>query len=90
MCRSIQPLHNYDPPTTEDEVRAAAFQFVRKVSGMTRPAPRNQAAFDGAVEAVAAATQELLRSLVATTAPHDRTLERQRSRSRWERRQARA
>jgi hypothetical protein len=85
MCRSIQPLHNYRPATGPDEVRAAALQYVRKVSGMTRPAQVNQAAFDRGVEAVAAATAALLEALVATTPPHDRTVERQRARARWER-----
>jgi hypothetical protein len=88
MCRSIQPLHNYEPPSGPDEVRAAALQYVRKVSGMTRPAGVNQAAFDRAVDAVSAATSDLLATLVATGPPHDRTLERQRARARWERRQA--
>ena len=88
MCRSIQPLHNYDPPTTSAEVRAAALQYVRKISGTNRPSQINQAAFDRAVEAVAATTAELLEALVATTPPHDRTLERQRARARWERQQA--
>jgi hypothetical protein len=87
MCRSIQPLHNYEPPTGETEIRAAALQYVRKVSGMTRPAGVNEAAFDRAVEAVAAATGELLATLVATTPPHDRTRERQKARARWERRE---
>jgi hypothetical protein len=90
MCRSIQPLHNYEPPTTADEVSAAALQYVRKVSGMTRPAGTNQAAFRLAVEAVAAATRQLLETLVATTPPHDRTVERRRARARWERRQSTA
>jgi hypothetical protein len=88
MCRSIQPLHNYEPPSGNDEVRAAALQYVRKISGMQRPAQVNQAAFDRAVEAVAAATQGLLEALVATTPPHDRAVERVRARARWERRQA--
>jgi hypothetical protein len=87
MCRSIQPLHNYEPPTSTEEVLAAAKQYVRKVSGMSRPALVNQAAFDRAVEAVAHATQRLLHGLVATSPPHDRTVERQRARARWERRQ---
>jgi hypothetical protein len=89
MCRSIQPLHNYEPPTTPDEVRAAALQYVRKISGMTRPARVNEPAFDAAVEAIAAATRGLLATLVATTPPHDRTLEQQRARVRWEQRQLR-
>jgi hypothetical protein len=71
MCRSIQPLHNYEPPTTPDEVSAAALQYVRKISGMTRPARVNQAAFDSAVASVAAATEALLEALVATTPPRD-------------------
>ena len=85
MCRSIQPLHNYEPPTTVDEIRAAALQYVRKVSGMARPGTANRAAFDAAVESVAAATQELLGSLVSTSPPHDRALERARARARRER-----
>jgi len=88
MCRSIQPLHNYEPATTADEVSAAALQYVRKISGMTRPAGANQAAFSRAVETVAEATRQLLDTLVATTPPHDRTVERRRARARWERRQS--
>ena len=88
MCRSIQPLHNYEPPTTPDEMRAAALQYVRKISGMTRPAHVNEAAFDRAVEAVSAATADLLAALVASTPPHNRTVERARARARFERRQA--
>jgi hypothetical protein len=88
MCRSIQPLHNYEPPTTADEVSAAALQYVRKISGMTRPPGVNQAAFSRAVEAVAEATGQLLDTLVASTPPHDRTVERRRARARWERRQS--
>lgn len=88
MCRSIHTLHNFEPPTTPDEVRAAALQYVRKVSGMTKPARVNQEAFDRAVEAVDAATHALLESLVATAAPHDRDVEYRRARARWERRQA--
>lgn len=87
MCRSIQPLHNYDPPVTPDEVRAAALQYVRKVSGMTRPARANQAAFDRALAAVEAATDELLHELVALGPPHDRAVERARARARREARE---
>jgi hypothetical protein len=87
MCRSIQALHNYEPPSSADDVRAAALQYVRKISGMTRPARVNQAAFDQAVEAVTMATRELLDALVATTPPRDRAVERQRARARRERRQ---
>ena len=89
MCRSIQPLHNYEPPSSADDVRAAALQYVRKISGTSRPPRVNQAAFDRAVEAVAAATQELLESLVATTPPRDRSAERQLARARRERSEAR-
>jgi hypothetical protein len=88
MCRSIQPLHNYDPPSGQEDVRAAALQYVRKISGMPRPARVNEAAFDRAVAAVATATSELLASLVATTPPRDRAAERLLARARWERRQA--
>jgi hypothetical protein len=88
MCRSIHPLHNYEPPTTEDEMRAAAIQYVRKISGTAKPSRTNQAAFDRAVEAVALATSDLLAGLVATTPPHNRTVERQKARAEWERRQS--
>jgi hypothetical protein len=87
MCRSIQPLHNYQPPTTADEVRAAALQYIRKVSGTAKPARANQAAFDRAVDAVTLATADLLAALVATTPPHDRATERRLAQARWERRQ---
>jgi hypothetical protein len=82
MCRSIRPLHNYDPPTTEEDVRAAALQYVRKVSGMTRPAVANAVAFERAVEAVAAATHLLLGTLVTSTGPKSRALEIERARAR--------
>jgi hypothetical protein len=88
MCRSIQPLHNYEPPTTAEEIRSAALQYVRKVSGMTRPARVNEAAFDRAVESVAQATRQMLDGFVALSPPHDRRVERQRARALWERRQA--
>jgi hypothetical protein len=86
MCRSIHPLHNYEPRPDADEVRAAALQYVRKISGMAKPARVNEAAFEQAVAAVAAATDDLLGALVAATPPHDRDVERQRARLRWERR----
>jgi hypothetical protein len=82
MCRSIRSLHNYDPPTTGDDVHAAALQYVRKVSGMTRPAVANEDAFARAVEAVTAATRELLDSLVTSAAPKDRAAEIERARAR--------
>jgi hypothetical protein len=82
MCRSIKPLHNYDPPTTADDVHAAALQYVRKVSGMQKPARVNAEAFDRAVDAVAAASQALLDELVATAAPRSREVEIARARER--------
>ena len=75
MCRNIRVLHNFEPPATEDEVHAAAVQYVRKVSGSTRPSAANQAAFDAAVEAVAEATRVLLESLVTQAPPRDREIE---------------
>jgi hypothetical protein len=88
MCRNIRVLYNFDPPTTQDEIRAAALQYVRKVSGIQKPAAADQAAFDAAVEAVAASTGRLLRSLRARTAVRTREGEIERARERWERRQA--
>jgi hypothetical protein len=75
MCRNIKTLHNFKPPATEDEIRASSLQFVRKLSGFTRPSKANQPAFDRAVEQVAAAARELLRSLVTNAPPRDREVE---------------
>jgi hypothetical protein len=86
MCRNIRPLHNYDPPTTAEQVHDAALQYVRKVSGMSKPARANEHAFAEAVEAVAAATQDLLDSLVTTAPPRSRAVEIERARERAERR----
>lgn len=86
MCRNIKPLFNFDPPSTEEEVRAAAVQFVRKVSGFTRPSQANEAAFEHAVEAVAAATQDLLGALVTAAPPRDRVVEAAKARARNARR----
>jgi len=86
MCRNIRVLHNFDPPTTEDEIRAAALQYVRKVSGLHHPSEADTPAFDAAVDAVAAATQRLLRSLRARTAVRTREQEREKARLRGERR----
>jgi hypothetical protein len=86
MCRNIKPLFNFEPPATDDEVRASALQFVRKVSGFTRPLQANEAAFALAVERVAAAAQELLDSLVTTAKPRDREVEAARARARARRR----
>jgi hypothetical protein len=82
MCRNIKPLFNFEPPTTEDEVRASALQFVRKVSGFTRPSQANEEAFDRAVEQVTAVTRELLDSLVTNAAPKDREVEAAKARER--------
>lgn len=82
MCRNIRVLHNFEPPATSDEVHAAAVQYVRKVSGSTKPSAANQEAFDRAVEQVAAATRELLDSLVTTASPRDREVEAAKARAR--------
>ena len=75
MCRNIKPLFNFEPPTTTDEVHASALQFVRKVSGFTKPSKANEQAFQLAVEEVSAATRKLLDSLVTEAAPKDRETE---------------
>jgi len=82
MCRNIRTLHNYSPPATSVEVHAAALQYVRKVSGTTKPSVANQTAFDEAVEAVAHTTQHLLEALVTTAPPKDREVEAARARAR--------
>ena len=89
MCRNIRVLYNFEPPTTEDEIRAAALQYVRKVSGLAKPAALDHAVFDNAVAEVAAATGRLLRSLSARTAVRTREHEREKARARGERREAR-
>jgi hypothetical protein len=82
MCRNIKPLFNFEPPTTEDEVRASALQFVRKVSGFTKPSQANEEAFERAVEQVTAVTRELLDSLVTNAPPKDREIEAAKARER--------
>ena len=72
MCRNIKPLFNFEPPATDDEVRASALQFVRKVSGYTKPSKMNEDAFTEAVEEVTAAARKLIASLVTTAPPRDR------------------
>jgi hypothetical protein len=81
MCRSIKTLHNFQPPATEEEIRASALQFVRKLSGFARPSKANQAAFDRAVEQVTAAAHELLDSLVTNAPPRDREVESAKARA---------
>jgi hypothetical protein len=82
MCRSIKTLHNFEPPATEDEIRASALQFVRKLSGFARPSQANRVAFDRAVDQVTAAARELLGSLVTTAPPRDREEEAAKARAR--------
>jgi hypothetical protein len=90
MCRNIHQLHNFDPPATSEEVHAAALQYVRKVSGTTRPSQANQAAFDEAVAAVAHATQHLLEHLSTTAPPKNRETEAAKARARAQARYASA
>jgi hypothetical protein len=82
MCRNIRTLHNFEPPATTDEVHAAALQYVRKVSGATRPSLANQAAFDRAVLEVAATTRRLLDELTTAAPPKDRDVEAAKARAR--------
>jgi hypothetical protein len=82
MCRSIKTLFNFEPPATEEEIRAASLQFVRKLSGYNRPSKANQVAFDGAVEEVAAIARKLLGSLETTAEPRDREIEAARAHAR--------
>jgi hypothetical protein len=89
MCRNIKPLFNFEPPVTDDEVRAAALQFVRKVSGFTKPSKANEAAFLAAVEEIAAISTNLLNSLETNTAPKNREEEAARARARSAQRFAR-
>lgn len=82
MCRNIKPLFNFAPPATDAEIRAAAIQFVRKISGSTRPSRANEAAFHRAVDQVSAAARELLDTLVTTAPPKDREVEAAAARAR--------
>ena len=82
MCRNIRPLHNFEPPATQEEVAAAALQYVRKISGYTKPSQANQEAFDRAVETVTAATTRLLDELVTNAPPKDREVEAAKARAR--------
>jgi hypothetical protein len=84
MCRNIRTLYNFEPPTTHEEIHAAAEQYVRKVSGMQKPSRSNQAAFEQAVAEVTAATERLLGALVTTALPRDREVEAARRRARAE------
>jgi len=82
MCRNIKTLFNFEPPATEDEIRASSLQFVRKLSGFNAPSKANQAAFDRAVEEVSAAARVLMDSLVTTVVPRDRKTEIERAKAR--------
>jgi hypothetical protein len=82
MCRNIKTLFNFEPPATEQEIRASSLQFVRKLSGFNHPSRANEAAFNRAVEEVAAAARELIESLVTTADPRDREIEAARAKAR--------
>ncbi len=86
MCRNIRTLHNFEPPATEDEVHASALQYVRKISGSTKPSQANQEAFDEAVEEIAEVTAKLLDRLVTTAPPKDREIEAAKAKARSEKR----
>ena len=86
MCRNIRTLHNFDPPATDEEIRAAALQYVRKISGYNKPSQANAEAFDRAVEDVTAASARLLDALVTTAPPKDREAEAEKARERSRRR----
>jgi hypothetical protein len=82
MCRNIRPLFNFDPPTTDEEVRAASLQFVRKISGFTKPSKANEAAFDRGIDEVAAAARRLIDALVTTAPARDREIEAAKAKAR--------
>ena len=86
MCRNIKTLANFEPPATEDEIHASALQFVRKLSGTTKPSRANEEAFNRAVEEVTAAARRLLQSLETAAAPRDRDVERRKAQARSQRR----
>ena len=82
MCRNIKTLYNFDPPATDEEIRAASLQFVRKLSGFNRPSKANEQAFERAVDQVASVARRLLNQLVTTAAPRDREVEAEKARAR--------
>ena len=88
MCRNIRQLHNFEPPATDEEVRASALQYVRKISGQTKPSQANAEAFERAVDAVAAVSRELLDALVTNAPPKDRDVEAAKARERAAKRYA--
>jgi hypothetical protein len=89
MCRNIRVLYNFEPPTTDEEIRAAALQYVRKVSGVTKPSAADQALFDEAIDAVTVATQRLVRNLTARVPMRTREGEIEKARARWTLRESR-
>ena len=89
MCHNIRVLHNFEPPATADEIRAAALQYVRKVSGSTRPAQANVTAFEQAVDEITDATARLLESLTTRSPPRTREAEAAKAKERWRKREAR-
>ncbi|MDX1396428.1 MAG: DUF2277 domain-containing protein [Gemmatimonadota bacterium] len=90
MCRNIRPLFNFDPPATDEEIEASSLQYVRKVSGFTKPSQANQEAFDAAVRDVARVTRDLVDALVTSAPPKDREVEAERRRKQAEKRFGRA
>ena len=82
MCRNIRPLYNFEPPATDEEIRSASLQYVRKISGFTKPSHANSEAFERAVDAVAVASAELLESLTTAAPPKDREVEAEKRRAR--------
>lgn len=82
MCRNIKPLYNFEPPTTDDEIRAAAIQFVRKISGFQKPSTLNEEAFNLAIQEITIASKKLLDSLVTNAPPKDREVEREKAKER--------
>jgi hypothetical protein len=90
MCRNIRPLYNFEPPATQEEIRAAALQYVRKISGFTKPSQANEEAFERAIDAVAEASAKLLHELHTTAPPKDRDVEAAKARARAAQRYAAA
>ena len=88
MCRNIKTLHNFAPPATDEEIRASALQYVRKLSGSTKPSQANEAVFERAVEEITAATERLLAGLVTTAQPRSREAEAEKARERGRKREA--
>lgn len=82
MCRNIKQLHNFEPPATDAEIRAAAIQFVRKISGYNKPSAANEEIFDGAIEEIVLSSKKLLGSLITSAPPKDREVEREKARAR--------